>query len=178
MLSNIEIKVEAPDLDAVAARALALGGTPAQVLEQEDTFFKVPAGRLKIRKLSPTLGELIYYKRPDVAGPKQCHYLIARTAEPDALVTTLAAALGVAGVVRKTRRLHLVGQTRVHLDSVERLGTYVELEVVLRPGQAAAEGEAIARELLCALGLADARHIAGAYFDLLTGAPASAQSPE
>ena len=149
---------------------MRLGAAPAQVLQQEDTFFTVPAGRLKMRKLSPVLGELIYYERPDIPGPKQSHYLIARTAEPDALMATLTAALGVAGVVRKTRLLHLVGQTRVHLDTVEHLGTFVELEVVLRPDQAAAEGEKIARDLLQHLGLADARPIAGAYFDLLTRA--------
>lgn len=170
MNSNIEVKVEAPNLDAVATRAAALGATPVQVLHQEDTFFTVSAGRLKLRKLSPALGELIYYERPDIAGPKQSQYLIARTTEPDALVATLAAALGVAGVVRKTRLLHLVGQTRVHLDTVEHLGTFVELEVVLRPDQPAAAGAAIARDLLQKLGLADARHIAGAYFDLLTRA--------
>jgi len=167
MNSNIEVKVASPDMAAVAEKARRLSGSAAQVLHQEDTFFTVPSGRLKLRKLSPTLGELIYYERPDVPGPKQSHYLIARTAEPEAMVAALAAALGVVCVVRKTRLLHIVGQTRVHLDTVDRLGTFVELEVVLRPGQSAGEGMAIARELLGQLGLADARHISGAYADLL-----------
>jgi hypothetical protein len=61
--------------------------------------------------------------------------------------------LGVVGVVRKTRTLYLVGQTRVHLDEVEGLGPFLELEVVLAPGQSAADGERIARDLMGRLGV-------------------------
>ena len=80
----------------------------------------------------------------NTAGPKRSDYLIVETSDPSTLKATLTAALGVRGVVRKTRRLYLVGQTRVHLDEVEGLGQFMELEVVLRPEQSNAEGQAIA----------------------------------
>lgn len=37
--------------------------------------------------------------------------------------------MGVKGVVKKTRMLYMVDQTRVHVDSVEGLGDFMELEV-------------------------------------------------
>jgi adenylate cyclase class IV len=47
-------------------------------------------------------------------------------------------------VVRKTRTLYLVGQTRIHIDQGEGLGDFLELEVVVQPGQTGAEAKAIA----------------------------------
>ena len=44
---------------------------------------------------------------------------------------TLGKALGVKGRVKKTRLLYMVGQTRVHVDEVEGLGNFMELEVSL-----------------------------------------------
>ncbi|XP_036828544.1 uncharacterized protein LOC118947720 isoform X6 [Oncorhynchus mykiss] len=83
------------------------------------------------------------------------------------LMTVLADSLGVKGEVRKERRLFLVGQTRVHLDSVEGLGHYMELEVVLREDQRPEEGEAIARSLMKELGVGNDSLVTGAYVDLL-----------
>jgi adenylate cyclase class IV len=70
------------------------------------------------------------------------------------------------GVVRKTLSL-LVGQTRVHLDDVEGLGQFMELEVVMQEGQSDAEGQAIAEDLMARLGVEGSDLIEGAYMDLL-----------
>ncbi len=82
----------------------------------------------------------------------------------------LELACGIRGVVRKTRYLYLVGQTRVHLDDVEGLGQFMELEVVLREGQSDAEGQAIAEELMTRLGVERGDLLEGAYMDLLEAA--------
>ena len=71
------------------------------------------------------------------------------------------------GVVRKTRYLYLAGQTRIHLDDVEGLGQFMELEVVLRPDQTDAEGQAIAEDLMARLGIRKEDLLEGAYMDLL-----------
>lgn len=168
MGTNVEIKARVANPEAVARVARALsGGAEPVVLVQEDTFFPCAAGRLKLRKLAPERGELIHYHRPDQAGPKTSSYTLVPTATPDLLRDTLAAALGTTVVVRKTRLLWLVGPTRVHLDHVEGLGDFLELEVVLTPGQSPAEGEAIARALAKRLGVGDADLVEGAYADLL-----------
>jgi len=87
--------------------------------------------------------------------------------DPTALREALARACGVAGRVRKQRWLLLAGATRIHLDRVDGLGDFMELEVVLADGQSDAEGTAAAEALMQALGLAGAERVAGAYLDLL-----------
>ena len=84
----------------------------------------------------------------------------------------LSRALGVTQTVVKTRVLYLVGQTRVHLDSVDRLGDFIELEVVLRPGQDVAQGQAIAADLMGRLGIRDEDLCSTAYADMLNALPA------
>src|SRR2546423_4941755 len=133
MAINVEWKARFNDLQRLGELAEQVAGRPLEVLKQIDTFFNVARGRLKLRRLSPDHGELIHYHRPDQAGPKQSTYSIVRTSEPDALCETLAAALGVRGVVRKRRWLYLAGQARIHLDEVEELGLFLEVEVVMRP---------------------------------------------
>jgi len=167
MAANIEIKARVKDFDGLARRAEALSDTPAVTLQQEDTFFNTPGGRLKLRVLAPDHGELIYYTRDDATGPKRSDYLTSMTTEPEALKTVLSAAWGIRGVVRKQRLLYMVGNTRIHLDTVEGLGTFMELEVVLVAGQSEQQGFATAVELMARLGIADADLVDVAYIDLL-----------
>src|SRR5262249_16221946 len=140
-------------------------------LEQEDTFFHCPHGRLKLRKFSAAAGELIHYERPDEAGPTTSHYVRGPTAEPDRLRDVLAAVYGVLGVVRKRRTVQLVGRTRVPLDAVEDLGTFVELEVVLDDAEPVEPGVAEAQRLMAVLGIGEEQLVRGAYLDLLQTTP-------
>jgi predicted adenylyl cyclase CyaB len=167
MPANIEIKARVPDPTALQQRAAALSDTPLELIPQEDTFFNVPHGRLKLRQLAPNRAQLVYYERPDREGPKHSNYFIFETDSPEALKQVLGLALGVRGVVRKVRRLYLVGQTRIHLDDVEGLGTFMELEVVLRPDQTDEDGQAVARALMEQLGIQEPDLLEGAYMDML-----------
>ena len=167
MPANIEIKARVGNPARINALAGALARTPSQLMVQEDTFFVVPRGRLKLRKLSSTSAELIYYEREDGPGPKESRYSIFLTSEPDSLKAVLGMSLEVRGVVRKTRTLYLVEQTRIHLDEVEGLGSFVELEVVLQPNQSHADGVRIARELMAKLEIQDSELVEQAYIDLL-----------
>jgi predicted adenylyl cyclase CyaB len=164
---NIEIKARVEDIDVLRARAEALSDTPVKVIPQEDTFFNTEKGRLKLRVQTPDEGYLIYYERPDQDGPKRSDYHLAKTNEPGNLKTALALALGVRGVVKKTRYLYMVGQTRIHLDDVAGLGHFMELEVVMREGQSDAEGQVIAEDLMRKLGVQEEALIEGAYMDLI-----------
>ena len=167
MQTNIEIKARVRNLPDLKRRAESLSDSPVQIIPQEDIFFITPRGRLKLRVLAPDNGQLIYYTRPNQHGPKRSDYHISQTNDPENLRETLALAYGVRGVVRKTRYLYMVGQTRIHLDDVEGLGQFMELEVVMRRDQSDADGHAIAIELMHKLGIESNDLIEGAYMDLI-----------
>jgi predicted adenylyl cyclase CyaB len=167
MPRNVEIKARVTDLDALRRRAESMSDALVEVLDQRDTFFVVPRGRLKLRVLAPDACELIYYERPDSAGAKLSEYTIVRSADPETFLKILCAALPIRGVVAKRRFLYRIGRTRLHLDDVEGLGTFMELEVVLDEGESSEQGHAIAERLLEDLGVAEADRVSGAYIDLL-----------
>jgi predicted adenylyl cyclase CyaB len=82
----------------------------------------------------------------------------------------LGRVLGIRGVVDKRREVFRLGASRIHLDEVRGLGSFLEIEVVLRPGDTPAEGERIARDLLATLGIPDEALVAQAYVDLVEAA--------
>jgi predicted adenylyl cyclase CyaB len=163
---NVEIKARVADLAPVEVQARRIATEGPSDIAQDDTFFACATGRLKLRELSPVQGQLIYYSRADVAGPKVSDYWIAGTDSPAAMRETLGRALGITGRVRKRRRLYLVDRTRIHLDEVEGLGSFVELEVVLAEGESAAHGEDTARQIMKSLGIDESQLVEGAYVDL------------
>jgi predicted adenylyl cyclase CyaB len=167
MARNVEIKARIQRIDSVFQKAAALADSGPTEISQEDTFFACHDGRLKLRVFSPDRGELIFYRRSDHKGPKESFYLISPTSSPDTLRETLSQALGQMGRVCKKRILFLAGRTRIHLDRVEDLGCFLELEVVLSDGEPVETGEAVAGELMAKLGILPDQLVEGAYIDLL-----------
>jgi predicted adenylyl cyclase CyaB len=167
MPSNIEIKTRVINREAFLTKARGISDMPEKIILQEDVFFRTDKGRLKLRKFSDGTGELIYYERSDIQGPKQCDYSIVHIPEADVLADILIPVLGIRGIVRKNRTLFMCRQTRIHFDEVENLGSFAELEVVLREGQTPEQGESIARRLMTDLGIEKSELIEAAYIDLL-----------
>jgi len=168
MPRNIEIKAKVHNVNHLRLLIEKIAGTPVQLIFQEDTFFYSPSGRLKLRIHSPDRGELIYYQRPDQNGPKESNYIISSTTEPHSLKEVLTSAYGVRGVIQKQRELYRVGQTRIHLDRVEGLGEFLELEFVMQKGQTDAEGMETLEHLMDELGIERKDLINCAYIDLLS----------
>lgn len=167
MARNIEIKAYIPSVAAVLERAAALADQGPTEIRQDDTFFECRSGRLKLRTFANGEGELIFYRRTDEHGPKESFYVRTPTAAPDSLRETLALAYGVVGRVRKNRTLFMAGRTRIHLDRVENLGHFLELEVVLREDESPDVGVREAHELMQRLGVTPSQLIDRAYVDLL-----------
>jgi len=167
MPTNIEIKARARDWDAQLRRARAMADA-CEEIPQHDTFFHCDRGRLKLREFADGSAELIAYRRPDETGPKASEYEIAPVVDAAAARRVMSVALGQARSVRKHRTLVLCGQTRIHFDDVAGLGRFIELEVVLRPGQPRREGEAIARKLMAELAIQSGDLIDGAYVDMMS----------
>ena len=169
MARNIEIKARIDSVERVSLIAAKLADSGPIEIAQDDTFFRCENGvdRLKLRTFAPDHAELIFYRRANSSGPKESFYLISPTSAPDALRESLTLAWGQAGRVRKQRRLFIVGRTRVHLDRVEGLGEFLELEVVLKDGEPTEDGAAEAHALMAQLGIAAEQLVQGAYVDLL-----------
>lgn len=167
MPRNIEIKAKIESIELLLPKALAIADQGPVEIEQDDTFFRCDAGRLKLRTLSPSAGELIFYRRADQQGPKESFYQLTPTHEPDRLRETLSLAWGQIGRVQKKRTLLLVGRTRIHLDRVQGLGHFLELEVLLEEDEPLEAGMQEANDIMAQLGVEPSRLIEGAYLDLL-----------
>ena len=170
MARNIEIKARVSEavLCEIDARACARSDREPVFVQQTDTFYNVPRGRLKLRRVRNGSAELISYDRSDEQGPKLSDYVLSPCVKPESLHAVLERNLGVRGTVEKTRRIVMVGQTRVHLDRVNGLGSFVELEVVLRDDQSPADGQVIADRLIAELGIGSDELIDVSYIDLVT----------
>lgn len=168
MPRNVEIKARLDNFSAVAAKAAAMADHGPIAIAQDDTFFRCDNGRLKLRVFSELEGELIFYRRTDRQGPKESFYVRSPTASPATLREALTLAHGEIGRVIKDRTLYLLGRTRIHLDKVQGLGDFLELEVVLEDHEPLEAGVREAHRLMAELGIAPSQLVGGAYVDLLT----------
>jgi predicted adenylyl cyclase CyaB len=165
-MKNIEIKARCPVLDTVRGQLAERGLMPVERMRQLDTYYAVPHGRLKLREVDGKPAELIQYNRPDAVAARPSDYVIAPVVEPSALKDALTRALGIRGIVEKQRELYLWGQTRIHLDEVAGLGSFLELETVIA-GQTQAAAEQECRAVQAALGIREEDLVSGSYADLL-----------
>ena len=165
-MQNIEIKARRTDLDAVRRRLAQLGILVARRMRQVDTYFIVLHGRLKLREIDGGEAQLIQYHRPDATEARASDYVIAPIPDPASLTEALARALGVRAVVDKQRDLYLWRHTRIHLDEVAGLGSFLELETVVTD-QTQEDAERECREVQAAVGIPEEDLVPGSYADLL-----------
>jgi predicted adenylyl cyclase CyaB len=127
---NIELKARDPDPERSLARCRELGAVDHGTLWQRDTYFPVRSGRLKLREERPGAAALIHYDRTDQPGQRESRYRLVRVLDVDEARLALTDALGVSVTIVKQRRLFVWNNVRIHLDDVERLGRFIELEAV------------------------------------------------
>ena len=164
---NIELKCRCRDL----AEALAIVRTMSPIVDtgtqhQIDTYFPVPHGRLKLREIVGIRAELIWYDRSNEARSRKSDYRLTPITHPAELKASLAAALGIRGQVIKRRHVLLWHNVRIHLDEVEDLGSFIEFEAVMSPGEDEATGHARLKHLCEVLSLTDADYLDRSYADL------------
>jgi homotetrameric cytidine deaminase len=171
---NVELKAIDPDPARTLERALAAGAEDRGTMRQRDTYFGVRSGRLKLREEEPGGATLIGYERPDDAAERVSSYRLVPVPDPDALRAALELADGIRVVVAKTRRLLLWETVRIHLDDVEGLGSFVELEAVADRGSDLERERAQVAHLRAALGIEDDALREGSYADARLAAGAAA----
>lgn len=168
MAQNVEIKARLTQQQFLQMSALAHERADHQeLIEQIDTFFNSTNQRLKLREFADGSAELIAYERGDQPDAKLSDYIRTPIEHPALLKESLERTIGIRGVVQKSRQLYLIGQTRVHMDRVNQLGHFVELEVVLEAEQTCQSGQTIAEDLMTEFGILPESLISHAYIDLL-----------
>lgn len=128
--NNIEIKARCADPAFIRAYLQQQQARFIGTDEQTDTYFHVPNGRLKLRQ-GPIENALIFYKRENKAGPKLSEVKLFQVpAESDVLKELLTKANGVKVVVKKSRAIYFIDNVKFHIDEVEGLGSFVEIEAI------------------------------------------------
>jgi len=164
---NVELKARYPDLGAARERLGQLGVRPGGVEIQTDTYFHAGTGRLKLREIEGRQAVLIWYDRPDRAEARLSTYRLAPVTDPAETKALLAAALGLRCAVRKRREIYFWHNVRIHLDEVAGLGTFVEFEAVLGPGDDEATGHTRLGHLCQVFGITPLDHLGHSNADLL-----------
>jgi predicted adenylyl cyclase CyaB len=165
-MKNLEAKFRLDDLARAESRATALGYTRRATLNQYDTFFRVPNGKLKLREENAGAA-LIFYRRSDSGTLMLSNYEIAPVTDPATTRHILDAALGTLATVEKVRILLTRDNIRLHLDRVASLGDFGEIEAVIPDGADPELSRAAVDELLAALEIIPADLIDVSYFEML-----------
>ena len=163
---NLELKAHDPAPAASLEACRKLGAVDCGLLWQRDSYFHTPDGRLKLREQRPGRSQLISYHRADQASQRESRYRILEVGEPELLRDFLGESLGIRATVTKQRRLFLWRSVRIHLDDVEELGRFIELEAVAPPESDLQAEEALVTELRARLAITDATLVAESYGEL------------
>lgn len=139
MPSNLEIKVPFKNLGKLNAGLTAIKAEFVKILVQKDTYYKVDKGLLKLR-IDGDKTELIYYNRNEKNAKRWSEYYTLQISDqkPEQFFAHL---YKIEVVVKKRRKLYMYKNTRIHLDTVQGLGTFVELESMVKTTRTAAEKE-------------------------------------
>ena len=173
---NIELKAHNPDPAASLEACRALGAEDHGEITQRDTYFEVPRGGLKLREEDPGHPHLIQFERASEPQQRESRYRIIPVDNTGTMVAALAATLGVRVIVAKHRRLFLWRNVRLHLDRVEGLGEFIELEAVAPADSDLTHERELVASLRAALGIADEHLVGLGYAEQLLGETASRET--
>lgn len=165
MPTNLELKACFPSPAQAERITRQLRARFIETLRQKDTYFQVPAGRLKLREINKWKFELIAYRRPNARSSRYSHYHVYPITSPNLLKKVFSSLFGVLVVVSKTRRLYLYKNARIHIDTVRGLGTFIEFEVLMKHGEQ--QARRLMRELIQVFSIQKRSTIGLSYSDLL-----------
>jgi len=168
MALNVEIKARCIDLEFVRSYLLKQGARHIGCDHQEDIYYQVPKGRLKLRK-GNIESNLIQYVRANQAGPKQSNFSLFPVDDGEKLGHVLSNSLNTLVTVKKSRDIYYIENVKFQLDTVDDLGTFVEIEAtnLIKPEATESDLDAQCNHYLQELGILTADLIDVSYSDLL-----------
>jgi len=165
-LINIEIKAKSDNNDKIRSILKEKNADFKGVDHQIDIYFKVPEGRLKLRQ-GNIENSLIFYRRENSAQPKESDVSLYRAKEIKDLKEVLENSLGVLVTVDKQREIYFIDNVKFHLDKVNDLGEFVEIEAI---GNREEERETLLKQCnfyLHLFGIKDNDLVSVSYSDML-----------
>lgn len=168
MSENIEFKAKVTDYDEMKSAMQSITQSEPVILEQTDVYYNVKKGRAKLRTICNIRHELIIYRRKDLAGPKSSKYTRIKVKHYKLVNKIMSSLFGVRGVVKKYRTLFLKDNIRFHLDRVDSLGSFMEIEYIVSPMQDKEDIKSQVDGLLQALNIQKEMLVNCSYIDLLT----------
>jgi predicted adenylyl cyclase CyaB len=168
MMRNLEAKFRIDDAALARARAEAIGFSLRATLVQRDTFFAVAHGKLKLREEVDS-AVLIHYRRAREGALEVSDYEIVAVPDAEPMRAMFSSALGVIAEIRKVRTLLMRRNVRLHLDRVEGLGSFGEIEAVIAVGETPEDYRTEVDEILAAIEITPADLISKSYFELVSG---------
>lgn len=167
-MQNIEIKAKYTNHDKARQLCQDLGAACLGTVRQIDTYFRVQKGRLKLREQDAGTAELIAYVRPDQEVPKCSEFVVIKVDCPTTVKEIFSALLSVETVVQKSRTIYILDSARIHIDEVDGMGRFLEVEVLCGSGDDAAIQTATIRalELMKAFEITPKDLIPGSYREL------------
>jgi len=126
---NIEIKAKCADLEKIKNILNTKQARFVGIDHQIDTYFNAKDGRLKLRE-GNIENALIHYKRANQAGPKKSEVILYKSKPNSSLKQLLVASVGIKTIVEKHRSIYFIENVKFHLDEVQDLGSFVEIEAI------------------------------------------------
>lgn len=128
-LLNVEIKAHCRDLNFIRHILYDKDIRPDKKVRQIDTYFCTSNGKLKLRE-TPEKAELIHYQREQIRGPKKSTVNFYHPTDPTALKEILTLSNKILVIVEKQREIYWSENVKIHLDQVQNLGTFIEIEAI------------------------------------------------
>jgi adenylate cyclase class 2 len=136
--TNIEIKARCAEPEKIKKFLAEQGADFKGIDHQTDTYYKVPKGRLKLRQ-GNIENCLIFYERSNQPGPKRADVRLFTLEKDSALAEVISSALEILVVVKKKREIYFLDNVKFHIDEVDCLGSFVEIEAIDAEGRIGAE---------------------------------------
>ncbi|KAH7694308.1 hypothetical protein AAVH_38649 [Aphelenchoides avenae] len=165
---NLTLKARVDDAEEMETAIFNLTQTIGNVAVEEDVYFNVPYGQMKLRTTHPghDNGELISYKQSSNPGANLSEARVTPVDSVKQLRSTLAFSLSELGTIRKRRRVYGMPNVRINLDDVHHLGLFVDIDIRADTGLTPEELQKKMDSIKQELGIKDAQLVSQSYLDL------------
>jgi len=177
---SVTLKAKVEDVEAMECALFQLTQSIGHVLREEDVYFSVPVGQMKLRtnlnRSGRDDGQLISYRQTNNCGPNLSESRITHVQGVARLRHTLALSLDELGTINKHRRIYTKNNFRASVDEVEGLGCFVDIDIHSDNVESIEEMVEQARSIQKELGIEDEQLVCFSYLDLINQRSAELKS--